>query len=135
LLIALSWSASALGQSQPSAVEPPPKLEAPTVEPMPAAQEPAAPEPAAPEADTTPGAQPAPAAPPPGEPAPNGASGTPSPVVPSPAEMENLLNEQLASTPGTNHDWTAPTPVFTLHGYMRVRGELIVEAMGYVKGS
>jgi uncharacterized protein (TIGR04551 family) len=126
LLIALSWSASALGQSQPPAVEPPPNVEAPGAEPAPPAPEAAAP--AAPETEAVPGPQPeapAPAAPPPPDAAPGGASGTPAPVVPSPAEMENLLNEQLASTPGTNHDWTAPAPVFTLHGYMRVRGELL----------
>jgi len=45
-------------------------------------------------------------------------------AVPSPAEMEKLLSEQLpASDSATN--WTAPTPVITLHGYLRARGELM----------
>jgi uncharacterized protein (TIGR04551 family) len=45
--------------------------------------------------------------------------------VPSPAEMENLLTEQLAAAPDSGEGWTAPAPIFTLHGYMRVRGELM----------
>ena len=57
-----------------------------------------------------------PAAPPPGAPAISG--------VPQPGEMEQMLNEQMPpATPGS--DWTAPTPVLTLHGYLRVRGELM----------
>jgi uncharacterized protein (TIGR04551 family) len=125
LLIALSWSASALGQSQPPAVEPPPSVEAPTAPPVPSAPEPVVAEPAGAPGNQAEAPVPPAVAPPAGEPAPEGTSGTSTTAVPSPAEMESLLNEQLASTPGTNHDWTAPTPVFTLHGYMRVRGELM----------
>jgi uncharacterized protein (TIGR04551 family) len=45
--------------------------------------------------------------------------------VPSPGEMENMLSQQLAASPQPNTDWTAPAPVLTLHGYYRVRGELM----------
>jgi uncharacterized protein (TIGR04551 family) len=38
--------------------------------------------------------------------------------------MEQMLNEQLPPSMPAN-DWTAPTPVLTLHGYLRVRGELM----------
>jgi uncharacterized protein (TIGR04551 family) len=36
-----------------------------------------------------------------------------------------MLQQQIAAAPKTEADWTAPSPVFTLHGYLRVRGELM----------
>ncbi|MFI5306359.1 MAG: TIGR04551 family protein [Polyangiales bacterium] len=50
---------------------------------------------------------------------------SPGSEVPSPGEMENLLSQQLAGSSQPSRDWTAPAPVLTLHGYMRVRGELM----------
>src|SRR5690348_7552458 len=45
-------------------------------------------------------------------------------AIPTPGEMEQLMNDQLPPSQPSN-DWTAPTPVLTLHGYLRVRGELM----------
>ena len=44
--------------------------------------------------------------------------------VPSPADMEKLLDEQLPPAVAGN-EWSAPAPVVTLHGYLRTRGELM----------
>jgi uncharacterized protein (TIGR04551 family) len=108
---------------------------------------PAAPAPAAPAPEAAPTAEPAPdaeaAAPAEGEAAVPAAApeeaGTapeaaaselppselpPPSGIPQPGEMEQMMNEQLPpSVPAS--DWTAPTPVLTLHGYLRVRGELM----------
>ena len=37
----------------------------------------------------------------------------------------HMLRQQIAAAPEPKHDWTAPSPVLTLHGYLRVRGELM----------
>lgn len=47
------------------------------------------------------------------------------PEVPTPGEMEDMLTEQLGAAPTSTGEFTAPSPVFTLHGYMRMRGELM----------
>jgi uncharacterized protein (TIGR04551 family) len=65
-----------------------------------------------------PAAEPAPLPPAPDQPKP------PLSGIPQPGEMEQMLNEQLPPSVPAN-DWTAPTPVLTLHGYLRVRGELM----------
>jgi uncharacterized protein (TIGR04551 family) len=49
----------------------------------------------------------------------------PASEIPTPGEMENMLSQQLPASAQQNTDWTAPAPVFTLHGYFRVRGELM----------
>jgi uncharacterized protein (TIGR04551 family) len=102
--------------SPDQAQTPAPAQPAPGEQPAPAPQEEGAPAPAAPEAGA--GAEaPAPESvlPPPA---------APGAEVPSPGDMENLLSAQVnAARPNT--DWTAPSPVFTLHGYLRVRGELM----------
>ena len=46
-------------------------------------------------------------------------------MVPSPAEMERSSAKSLPPAPQASDEWTAPAPVFTLHGYMRMRGELM----------
>jgi uncharacterized protein (TIGR04551 family) len=45
--------------------------------------------------------------------------------VPSPAELEQRLDEGAPEVFEVHDPWTAPVPVLTLHGYMRVRGELM----------
>jgi uncharacterized protein (TIGR04551 family) len=71
-----------------------------------------------------------------GEPAaPSGSAGaTAAPVVatptaaeaaiPSPGELGDRLVGDLLPPAEQKTSWTAPTPVLTLHGYLRVRGEL-----------
>jgi uncharacterized protein (TIGR04551 family) len=55
---------------------------------------------------------------------------TPSPTpaeaaaIPSPGELGDRLVGDLPPAPEQKPSWTAPTPVLTLHGYLRVRGEL-----------
>ncbi|MDH5674184.1 MAG: TIGR04551 family protein [Myxococcales bacterium] len=43
----------------------------------------------------------------------------------SPADMQQRLAESAPPSVRVASDWTAPTPVLTLHGYMRMRGELM----------
>lgn len=45
--------------------------------------------------------------------------------VPSPGEMSDRLAEGLGEEYDGEDTWTAPTPVFALHGYLRMRGELM----------
>lgn len=45
--------------------------------------------------------------------------------VPSPGEMSDRLAVGLSETYDGEDTWTAPTPVFTVHGYLRMRGELM----------
>jgi uncharacterized protein (TIGR04551 family) len=47
------------------------------------------------------------------------------PAVPSPAELEERLAEDFPEGLETDDAWTAPVPVLTLHGYMRVRAEMM----------
>jgi uncharacterized protein (TIGR04551 family) len=86
--------------SEPAPEEPAPTELAPAPEPLP------------------PVAEPTPAAPPPPVVA-------PSSDIPTPEEMEQKLSEGLGTAPQASGDWTAPAPVFTLHGYLRMRGELM----------
>jgi uncharacterized protein (TIGR04551 family) len=114
---------------------------APDTEPQPAPPtEPAPTEPAPTEPAPT---EPAPTEPAPTEPAPTEPAPAPEPLppeesvppspppalpetgVPTPEEMEQKLSEGLSSAPQTGGEWTAPAPVFTLHGYLRMRGELM----------
>ncbi len=93
-------------------------------EPAPEGEAPAAPGPGA--GASEPAAEPPALSPP--EAAPPSAlaaPAAPSNEVPSPGEMENMLSQQLAASSQPSRDWTAPAPVLTLHGYMRVRGELM----------
>ncbi len=45
-------------------------------------------------------------------------------TVPSPGELGDRLVGDLAPANEPKEGWTAPTPVLTLHGYLRARGEL-----------
>jgi uncharacterized protein (TIGR04551 family) len=45
--------------------------------------------------------------------------------VPSPGELSDRLVGDLPPAPEQKTGWTAPTPIVTLHGYLRVRGELM----------
>jgi uncharacterized protein (TIGR04551 family) len=114
-------------QSAPAEAAPPASAAEPAA-PAPGAETPApAPEGAAagiPEAGAEPQPEPTPAASAEAsETAPAALPPAPQ-AIPTPGEMEQLMNEQLPpSTP--SNDWTAPTPVLTLHGYLRVRGELM----------
>lgn len=49
----------------------------------------------------------------------------PEPLVPSPGDLEARLTEQLPPPSDASLELTAPVPVLTLHGYMRMRGELM----------
>jgi uncharacterized protein (TIGR04551 family) len=44
--------------------------------------------------------------------------------VPSPGEMSDRLVGDLPPAPEQKSTWTAPTPIVTLHGYVRTRGEM-----------
>lgn len=46
-------------------------------------------------------------------------------AVPSPSEMSARLEQGIAEDYDGEDTWTAPLPVFALHGYMRMRGELM----------
>ncbi|MGD8860147.1 MAG: TIGR04551 family protein [Myxococcales bacterium] len=59
------------------------------------------------------------------EPAPPAPTAPPPEQVPSPGAMEDRLNQALPETVRIADDWSAPTPVLTLHGYFRMRGELM----------
>ncbi|HEX7478606.1 MAG TPA: TIGR04551 family protein [Polyangiales bacterium] len=48
-----------------------------------------------------------------------------APSVPSPGELGDRLVGDLTQSAEPKGSWTAPTPVLTLHGYLRVRGELM----------
>lgn len=50
---------------------------------------------------------------------------TPDLNVPSPGELSDRLVGDLPPAPELKTGWTAPTPIVTLHGYLRVRGELM----------
>jgi len=141
---ALSVSAQTAPQTpapaQPAPVAPAPAAPAPAA-PAPAAPAPAAPAPAAPTPAPEQPATPAPAADavapeaaptePTEAPAPE-ASGSaageitaPEAIVPSPADLEARLNEELPPPTDASPELTAPIPVFTLHGYLRMRGEMM----------
>jgi uncharacterized protein (TIGR04551 family) len=49
----------------------------------------------------------------------------PDTSIPSPGELGDRLVGDLPPPPEPKNGWTAPTPILTLHGYMRVRGELM----------
>jgi uncharacterized protein (TIGR04551 family) len=88
--------------------------------------EPSTAEPAAPAGAA--GAEPPPAA----QPAPPSAAGEvspaqPSEAIPSPGELGDRLVGDLSPEAQLKPTWTAPAPVLTLHGYLRVRGELMDE--------
>ncbi len=111
--------------AQPAPVEPAPAQPgAPVPDEQPAPTEPAPGEPTEP-APTEPEVETAPAP----EPVPPASEPVPPPAlpgdVPSPEEMEQKLTEGLPQAPQASGEWTAPTPVFTLHGYLRMRGELM----------
>lgn len=90
----------------PSSSEPSPPSEPGPSEPAPS--EPAAPPPpVAPPTAAEPGLQPEGAA------------------IPSPGELGDRLIGDLPPETQQKPTWTAPTPVLTLHGYLRVRGELM----------
>jgi uncharacterized protein (TIGR04551 family) len=125
----------------PSAPAAPPAAAAPSA---PAAAAPSAPsaapsEPAAPSAgaaatnaapETAPATAPAAGfEPPPGEATPPPAELPPAsmpelPGVPTPGELGDRLVGDLPPDAAPKTGWTAPAPVLTLHGYLRVRGEL-----------
>jgi uncharacterized protein (TIGR04551 family) len=48
-----------------------------------------------------------------------------SSAIPSPGELGDRLVGDLAPEQQTKPTWTAPAPILTLHGYLRVRGELM----------
>ena len=140
VLITLCSSGSGAVQAQAHAV---PAQAAPATAPAaPVAPEAAPAEPAAAGADALPAAspeapggeatapegneqQPEPSPALSAESAPAPAALPPAPqTIPTPGEMEQLMNDQLPPAQPSN-DWTAPTPVLTLHGYLRVRGELM----------
>jgi uncharacterized protein (TIGR04551 family) len=50
---------------------------------------------------------------------------TPDASIPSPGELGDRLVGDLPPPPDAKTEWTAPTPIVTLHGYFRVRGELM----------
>ncbi|MET0385074.1 MAG: TIGR04551 family protein [Polyangiales bacterium] len=52
------------------------------------------------------------------------AGGTPELAIPTPGELGDRLVGDLPPPPDEKSGWTAPTPVLTLHGYLRVRGEM-----------
>jgi uncharacterized protein (TIGR04551 family) len=112
VLLGCSWAAAALAQPAPPPAQPAP------VQPAPEAEEPPAgePEPAEPEPEPEE---------PPAELEPEPAPLPPQTAVPSPEEMEDKLIEGMPPAPQASEEWTAPSPVFTLHGYMRMRGELM----------
>ena len=45
--------------------------------------------------------------------------------VPSPGDLAQRLNEGVEDSFDGKDTWTAPVPVFAVHGYMRMRGELM----------
>jgi len=53
------------------------------------------------------------------------AEGTPELSVPTPGELGDRLVGDLPPPPEQKSGWTAPSPILTLHGYLRVRGELM----------
>jgi hypothetical protein len=66
--------------------------------------------------------------PPAAQPAPPSAadvSVAPGSAIPSPGELGDRLVGDLAPETQIKPTWTAPAPVLTLHGYLRVRGELM----------
>jgi uncharacterized protein (TIGR04551 family) len=64
----------------------------------------------------------------PAEPASNEALAPPAAAdamnVPSPGELSDRLVGDLPPAPEQKSTWTAPTPIITLHGYVRTRGEM-----------
>lgn len=137
LVCSLSSALSASAQTAPAA--PAPAQPAPAAPAQPAQPtQPAPAQPAAPAPEPAPAAEPtAPVAPEATEAQPEAgaeASGevtapgevvAPEPLVPSPADLEARLNEELPPPADASPAVTAPVPVFTLHGYMRMRGELM----------
>jgi uncharacterized protein (TIGR04551 family) len=111
--------------STPSAATPVEPTRSPDLEPPSEGTPAAAPASAA---EATPDAT-APAAPSGGADAATAAAGTPTPTpaeaaIPSPGELGDRLVGDLPPPPEQKSLWTAPTPILTLHGYLRVRGEL-----------
>lgn len=83
-------------------------------------------EPSEPGAPSGAGAEPPPAA----QTAPPSAAGDvsvaqASDAIPSPGELGDRLVGDLSPETQIKPTWTAPAPVLTLHGYLRVRGELM----------
>jgi uncharacterized protein (TIGR04551 family) len=107
-----------------AAPEAPAASAAPALTLDPSLSEPSAPSEAAP-------AEPAPPAAPPASPPATGVPPTaaePTPegsAIPSPGELGDRLIGDLPPEAQVKPTWTAPTPVLTLHGYLRVRGELM----------
>lgn len=125
LLVCSLWSAAGVSAqpapAQPEPAQPAPAPSAPPVEPAPA--EPAPQTPAEPSGESGEGED---AELPPPEPAPPElAPPPPQPIVPSPAELEARLSEELPPPTDASPEITAPVPVFSLHGYLRMRGELM----------
>jgi uncharacterized protein (TIGR04551 family) len=150
LLLVCSLSSALSASAQPAPAQPAPAQPAPVAPapapaaPAPAAPAPAAPAPAAPTQPEQPPATPAPgdaaAAPEAApetepeaepvepaslEPAPLEPAPEPESMIPSPADLEARLNEELPPPTDASPEVTAPVPVFTLHGYLRMRGELM----------
>jgi uncharacterized protein (TIGR04551 family) len=151
LLLVCTLCRALSASAQPAPAQPAPAQPAPA-QPAPAAPAPAQPAPAAP-APEAPAAAPE-AASPAGEPAPEGAPDTeaapdgvpasdgaepaaepepvaseevlaPESIVPSPADLEARLNEELPPPSDASPSLTAPVPVLTLHGFFRMRGEMM----------
>ncbi len=118
--------------SAPDAGVPPSEPVPPPSEPAPRGSEPAGEpvtteptEPASPPA--TDGSEPTPPPPAAPDPAPPSAADVPvgSDAIPSPGELGDRLVGDLPPAAQVKPTWTAPAPVLTLHGYLRVRGELM----------
>jgi uncharacterized protein (TIGR04551 family) len=56
---------------------------------------------------------------------PSGVESTPPLAIPTPGELGDRLVGDLPPPPEAKSGWTAPSPILTLHGYLRVRGELM----------
>lgn len=145
----------AVCHAQQSPAQPPSTTPAPTQNPPPAQTAPAAPPAStpdagapsvAPEGETSgttsietpiepstaePGAPSGAAAEPPpsAQPAPPSAAdmsvGQGSDAIPSPGELGDRLVGDLSPESQIKPTWTAPAPILTLHGYLRVRGEMM----------
>lgn len=109
-------------QTDPAAQTPPET--APEAEPEPEPGATAEPEPSAAEASEPPassGLSPVPAD---SGGSASGESGAPELSIPSPGELGDRLAGDLPP-PEEKQGWAAPTPIVTLHGYFRARGELM----------
>lgn len=118
-----SGAAGTAGASAPAPEQAPPaSAPAETAAPEPAADPaPAVAEPEAPATEPASGLSPAPAGVAPGD---TNAPAAPELSIPSPGELGDRLAGDLPA-PEEKRNWAAPTPIVTLHGYMRARGELM----------